>query len=163
MERIGDKSVSKGCYAASLDSTGRGSSRSFLTSEQTDDMIPPDVEHQLRLVGAQLIPATRPDGTPASIQVTGSTLIRKERSAQYFRDQRELQANNAEFWNDYGVFLEERRKFAEAMDAYERAVALDPSNARAILRQKSVTRIGGTRAPRRRYVPPPGHPELGRR
>jgi Tfp pilus assembly protein PilF len=132
LETIGDKSVSKGCYAASLDATGQGSSRSFLTGEEKGDIIPPEVDRQLRLVGAQLIPATKPDGTPASIQVTGSTLVKKERSAQYFREQRKLQGNNADFWNDYGAFLEDRRKFDEAMDAYKRAMALDPSNAWAV-------------------------------
>jgi Tfp pilus assembly protein PilF len=127
METIGDKSVCKACYAASIDATGRGSSQSFLTSEQKDDIIPPDVDQYFRRLGVELKPEIGPDGTPMPIQVVGTTLVKTSRSRKHFREQLKLQPDNPEVWNNYGAFLEDRREFAEAMAAYERAMVLDPS------------------------------------
>jgi Flp pilus assembly protein TadD len=127
LETTGDNSVSKGCYVASLDATGRGSSRSFLTSEVKGDIIPPDVEQYFRRLGVRIIPEVGPDGRPLPLQVVGSTLVKKSGSLNDLREQLRLQPESAELWNDYGVALEEKRKFAQAMAAYERAMVLDPS------------------------------------
>jgi Tfp pilus assembly protein PilF len=126
------KSVSEGCYVASLNATGRGTSQSFFTDEQKTDILPPDVEQYFRRLGVSLKPKIGPDGKPSPIQVVGSTLVKTSRSAKHLREQLKLQPDSAEVWNNYGVFLEDRRQFAEAIAAYERAMVLDPSYAWAI-------------------------------
>jgi Tetratricopeptide repeat len=126
------KIVSEGCYVASLSATGRGSSRPFVTDEQKGDIIPPETEELFRRLGVQLNRGTGPDGRPLPLRVVGSTFVKSSGSREYFRQQFKLQPDNAELWNNYGAFLARQRKFDEAMDAYERALALDPSYAIAI-------------------------------
>jgi TPR repeat len=126
------KRVSEGCYVASLYATGRGSSRPFLTEEQKGDVIPPEIDQLFRRLGIQLRPAIGPNGKPSPIQVVGSTLVATSRSRKYFQEQLKLQPGSAELWNAYGAFLEDRRQFDEAIEAYEHAIELDASNAWAV-------------------------------
>jgi Tfp pilus assembly protein PilF len=124
--------VSAGCYVASLHATGRGSARPFLTEEQTGDFIPPEFQEMFRRAGLQLKPEIGPDGRPLPIRMEGSTSMTGGASPEYFREQFKLQPDSAELWNNYGSFLAGKRKFDEAMDAFEHAMALDASYVTAI-------------------------------
>lgn len=119
--------VSAGCYGASLHATGLGSGRPFLTSEQQGDFISPDFAHMLSRMGLQLNRAIGPDGKPLPIRETGSSVAMTGSSDEYFREQFKLRPDNAELWNNYGSFLVARRRYENAIAAYERSVELDPS------------------------------------
>jgi hypothetical protein len=69
------KTVSAGCYVASLHATGHGSSRPFLPDDQKGDFIPPEVEELVRRMGVGLQRAIGPDGKPAPLIVSGSTSV----------------------------------------------------------------------------------------
>lgn len=84
------KTVSAGCYAASLHATGAGSGRPFLTDEQPGDFISPEFAHMMRRAGIQLNRATGPDGRPLPIREDSSTFARSGASTQYFREQLKL-------------------------------------------------------------------------
>jgi Tfp pilus assembly protein PilF len=123
--------VSAGCYAASLHATGHGSSRAFLTDDQTGDFIPPEVEDLLRRMGISLERATGPDGRPSPLVVPGTSTVMVGGSPEYFRDQLKLQRNNAQLRDNYGVHLVGKGKLDKAMDEFELAKTLDPSYAPA--------------------------------
>jgi Tfp pilus assembly protein PilF len=119
--------VSAGCYTASLHATGLGSGRPFLTNEQQGDFIPPDSAHMLSRMGLQLNRGIGPDGKPLPIREVQSAVAMMGNSDEYFREQFKLRPDNAELWNNYGSFLVARRRYEDAIVAYERSVELDPS------------------------------------
>jgi Tfp pilus assembly protein PilF len=121
------ETVSAGCYAGSLHTTGAGSGRPFLTDEQPGDFISPGFAHMMKRAGIQLNRATGPDGRPLAIREDSATFATSGASPQYFREQLKLRPDSAEVWNNYGSFLNGRRKFDEAIDAFEKACTLDPA------------------------------------
>jgi Tfp pilus assembly protein PilF len=128
----GFQTVSEGCYVASLDATGRGSSRPFLTVDQQGDFIPPDVSELLRQAGLAFRAKTGPDGRPMPIRVVQSASGRINPSARYFQEQLKLQPHNSELWNNYGAWLSAQGRSADAIKAFEEAVRLDPKNVMAV-------------------------------
>jgi hypothetical protein len=126
------KTVSAGCYVASLHATGRGSSRPFLTDDQTGDFIPPEVEELFRRTGISLERATGPDGKPKPLIVSGSTSLMVGGSPEYFREQLKLQPRNAQLRDSHGFYLLSKGKLDEAMNEFELAKTFDPSYAPAI-------------------------------
>lgn len=119
--------VSPGCYTSSLHATGSGSSRPFLTDEQPGDFIPPEFALMMKKLGIRLNRKTGPDGKPMPIRVDQSASGRTGSSPEYFREQLKLQPDNAEIWNNYGSFLVSRRRYDNAISAFEKAHELDPS------------------------------------
>jgi Tfp pilus assembly protein PilF len=119
--------VSAGCHVGSLHATGTGASRAFLTDEQKGDFIPPEISELLKVAGLRITPQLDPHGNATPIRVVGSTVVRAEASPEYFREQFKLRPDSAELWNNYGSYLISRRKFDEAIAAFERALALNPT------------------------------------
>ena len=126
------KTVSTGCYVGTLNATGRGSTRPFLTDDQPGEFIPPEMEALYRRLGIKLNQAIGPDGKPAPVRMVGSTFGSTGSTPQYFREQLKLQPDSAELWNNYGSLLSDRRKPDEAMDVFARAMDLDPTYVTAI-------------------------------
>jgi Flp pilus assembly protein TadD len=121
--------VSEGCYVASLEATGRGSSRPFLTSEQTGDFIPPEMGNLFKRMGIQLKPNIGPDGLPEPIRLVQTASAFSGSSPQYFREQFKLRPDSAELWNNYGAYLARSGKNEDALRAFREAVRLDDSYA----------------------------------
>jgi Tfp pilus assembly protein PilF len=128
----GLQTVSEGCYVASLDATGRGSSRPFLTAEQQRDFVPPEMSETLRQAGLAFRAGTGPDGRPKPIRMVQSASGRINPTAKYFREQLKLQPHNSELWNNYGAWLSAHARSADAIKAFEEAIRLDPKNVMAV-------------------------------
>ena len=120
--------VSEGCNTASLHSTGAGSGKPFLTSEQKGDFISPDFQQMLKTLGLNLNPAIGPDGKPLPIREVQSAVASMGSSYEYFREQFKLKPHDSELWNNYGSFLIARRKYDDAIAAYEKALEFNPEN-----------------------------------
>jgi tetratricopeptide (TPR) repeat protein len=118
--------VSSGCYASSLHVTGAGSGQPFLTDEQKGDFIPRDFAYTLKQLGLQLNPAIGPDGKPMPIRMRQSATGRSGGSREYFREQLKLQPENAEVWNNYGSYLMSLGNRREGLEAFEKALMIDP-------------------------------------
>jgi Tfp pilus assembly protein PilF len=146
--------VSPGCYTSSLHATGSGSSQPFLTDEQQGDFIPPEFALMMKRFGIQFNRKIGPDGQPMPIRMVGSTSGRSGGTPEYFREQLKLQPENAEVWNNYGSFLAGRRHYDEAIEAFEKAHVLDPSNvtASANLAKQVWLRRGDTTQANRLYT-----------
>jgi Tfp pilus assembly protein PilF len=128
----GYQTVSEGCHVASLDATGRGSSRPFLTAEQQGDFIPPHASESLRRAGRAFRAKTGPDGRPMPIRVVQSSSGRINPSVRYFREQLKLQPDSSELWNNYGAWLSGQGRSADAIKAFEEALRLDSKNVMAM-------------------------------
>lgn len=126
-----DLTVSAGCHVASLDATGGGSSRPFLTEEQSGDFIPPEFAEMMRRAGVRLNPKIGPNGLPEPIRMVQSASASMGSSYPYFRMQLKIRPESAEVWNNYGSFLVTKRKLDEAIAAFEQALRLDPAFATA--------------------------------
>jgi tetratricopeptide (TPR) repeat protein len=124
--------VSAGCHVASLHAGGAGSSRPFLTSQQKGDFLPPEFAATLKRIGLQLNPAKGPDGHRQPIRVLQSASGRYDPSERYFREQFRLSPNSSELFNNLGAYRLSQGKFDEAIDAFQRAAELDPTNAMAL-------------------------------
>jgi len=127
-----DETVSPGCYTASLHATGAGSGRPFLTDEQQWDFIRPEVAEMLKRTGVRLVPKMGPDGRPMPIRERGFASARTGASPEYFREQLKLRPDSTEVWNNYGAFLWGRRQPEKAIEAFQKAIELDRSNATAL-------------------------------
>jgi len=123
----GTNTISRGCYTASLHVTGQGSSRPFLTDEQTGDFIPPEFASMMDRLGVRFNRKIGPDGKPMPIRMVQSASARTGASPEYFREQLKLQPENAEIWNNYGSYLAGRGQYANAISAFEKAHELNPS------------------------------------
>jgi Tfp pilus assembly protein PilF len=124
--------VSPGCYVASLHATGQRSARPFLTAEQQGDFIPPEFAEQLKRSGLRLNRKIGPDGRPMPIRMVGSSSARAGGSPENFREQFKLRPNDAELWNNYGAFLWGRKRYEESVEAFQKAVDLNPNYSTAL-------------------------------
>jgi hypothetical protein len=122
--------VSRGCYTATQLATGHGQTQPFLV-EQVGYFNPPEFEELFKLFGLVLIPKTLPDGTPAPIQLDASSSARYHASPEFFREQFKLRPDDSELWNNYGVYEQGHGRIDKAVEAYEKALELDPQNAHA--------------------------------
>lgn len=122
--------VSRGCYTATQLATGHGQTQPFLV-EQVGYFNPPEFEELFKLLGLVLIPKTLPDGTPAPIQMGSSSSVRYHASPEFFREQFKLRPDDSELWNNYGVYEQGHGRIDKAIEAFERALELDPQNSHA--------------------------------
>lgn len=123
-------SVSEGCYAATQLATGHGQTQPFLV-EQEGYFNPPNMEELLKRAGVVLIPKTLPDGSPAPIQMDSSSSVSYRPSPEYFREQFKLRPDDSELWNNFGVYEQGHGRIDKAIEAYEKALELDPENRHA--------------------------------
>jgi hypothetical protein len=122
--------VSRGCYTATQLATGHGQTQPFLI-EQVGYFNPPEIEELFKHLGLVLISKTMPDGTPAPIQLDASSSFRYHPSPEFFREQFKLRPDDSELWNNYGVYEQGHGRIDKAVEAYEKALELDPQNAHA--------------------------------
>jgi Flp pilus assembly protein TadD len=132
VSRRTNDTVSIGCYTASLHATGTGSSQSFLTDEQSGSFIPPETTELWNRLGLRFNPQIGPDGRSVPVRLVQSGSVVIGASPEYFREQFKLQSGNAELWNNYGNFLRGRRHSEKAIEAYRKAIELNPAYAIAL-------------------------------
>ncbi|BAL86014.1 hypothetical protein AMIS_7940 [Actinoplanes missouriensis 431] len=130
--RYGSGTVSEGCYVASIDATGRGTSRPFLTDQQKGDFITPEMAQILGQAGLSIRPAIDTDGRHKPVRLIQSASGSYNPSANYFREQFKLQPANSELWNNYGAWLNSKGMTPQAKEAFRRAIELDPRNTTAL-------------------------------
>jgi Tfp pilus assembly protein PilF len=127
-ERAAGPQVSRGCYVASRLADGSGTARPYLTDEQTGDFILPETSELLTRMGIQLNPALDEHGNPQPIRMDTASYARFDMTAGFFKRELPKRPNDAELWNNYGVFLNNGGHLVEAEAAFRRAFELDPSS-----------------------------------
>jgi Tfp pilus assembly protein PilF len=132
VSRRANDTVSIGCYTASLHATGTGSTQPFLTDEQPGSFIPPETAELWNRLGLRFDPQIGADGRPVPMKLIQSGSVTIGSSPEYFREQLKLQPDNADLWNNYGNFLKGRRQPEKAIEAYQKAIDLNPSHAIAL-------------------------------
>jgi Tfp pilus assembly protein PilF len=126
-----DRTVSRGCYVASRLSGGTGTAQPYLEAEQAGDFIPPDAKEVFQRTGIDLVPKTDAQGNPQPIRVVQEIFASLDMSDGYFKRELTKRPDDAELWGNYGVFLQCRRRTAQAEAAFRRAEELDPASIRA--------------------------------
>lgn len=117
--------ISEGSFTSSMDAVGRGSSQPFLTDAQEGDFIPPEFAAVLRSMNLEMRPRLDEDGNPMPIRMVGSTSFYHTPSAEFHARLLRERPNDPEVWNNYGAWLNSKRKATEAASAFERAIELD--------------------------------------
>jgi tetratricopeptide (TPR) repeat protein len=121
------KRVSPGCCVASLHAKGAGSSQPSRTEEQKGDFIPPESALMMKRAGIKVQPRLGSDNRLMPVRMDQGASARAGPSFEYFHEQLRRGPDSAEAWNNYGSFLISRRRWDEAIMAYEKAIVLDPS------------------------------------
>jgi len=124
--------IGQGCYTAALHATGHGTSVPFIADEQGGDFIPPETALMMKRLGLKLNPKLDSSGRPMPIRVVQGASVLVGSSPEYFREQLKLRPESPEVWNNYGVFLLGRHRWADAIQAFEKAISLDPDYAAAL-------------------------------
>lgn len=124
--------VSPGCYVASLHAAGAGSSQPSLTEERKGDFIPPEFALMAKFAGTKPWPGLGSGYRPMPVRTDHGASARAGVSFEYFREQLALRPDSPVIWNNYGSFLSRRRRWDEAIMAYEKAITLNPSYATAL-------------------------------
>jgi Tfp pilus assembly protein PilF len=121
--------VSRGSYVASVSASGKGRARPSLTSEQEGDFIPPEIAELLKRTGIEIQRALDPSGNPMPLRVVEylPTRFPLATDASFERELRR-EPENAELWNNYGVFLHRRGDLAKAEVAFRRALEIAPED-----------------------------------
>ena len=130
--KAGDDSVSPGCYVGSVHATGQGTRRPFLTDEQEGDFIPPEAEQTFKLLESRLGRKIDAFGRPMPIRMVQEAVAISPGTDKGRREQLKLRPDSAEVWNNFGSSLANRRRWDEAIDAYEKALSLDPAYVHAL-------------------------------
>lgn len=130
--KAGDDSISPGCYVGSVHATGQGTRRPFLTDEQEGDFIPPEAEQTFKLLESRLGRKVDAFGRPMPIRMVQEAVAISPGTDKGRREQLKLRPDSAEVWNNYGISLANRRQWNEAIDAYEKALSLDPDYVHAL-------------------------------
>jgi tetratricopeptide (TPR) repeat protein len=124
--------ISEGCNTGSLHTSGSGESTPFLTDAQGGDFIPPETAAMLTRAGLELKAGTDAAGRPTPVRVVGSTTKRYNPSHDYFKREFERDPENAQTWNNYGSWLVTLGRLVEAMDAWRRALEIEPNRIDAL-------------------------------
>lgn len=130
--KAGDDSVSPGCYVGSVHATGQGTRRPFLTDEQEGDFIPPEAEQTFKLLESRLGRKIDAFGRPMPIRMVQEAVAFSPGTDKGRREQLKLRPDSAELWNNFGSSLANRRRWNEAIDAYGKALSLDPAYVNAL-------------------------------
>jgi len=130
--KAGDDSISPGCYVASAHATGQGTRRPFLTDEQEGDFIPPEAEQTFKLLESRLSRKVDAFGRPMPIRMVQEAVATSPGTDKGRREQLKLRPDSAEVWNSYGASLANQRRWNEAINAYEKALSLDPAYVHAL-------------------------------
>jgi tetratricopeptide (TPR) repeat protein len=136
----GQDTISPGCYVGSLHATGKGAMRPFLTDEEQGDFIPPESEALLKkLLESQFSRKIDAFGRPMPIRMVQSASATSGGSIESLNEQLKLRPNDPEVWNNKGSAHVSQRQWDEAIRAFEKAIALNPSYTTALANLAKVT------------------------
>jgi tetratricopeptide (TPR) repeat protein len=129
----GQDTISPGCYVGSLHATGKGATRPFLTDEEQGDFIPPESEAVFKkLLESHFSRKIDAFGRPMPIRMVQSASATGGGSIESLNEQLKLRPNDPEVWNNKGSAHVSQRQWDEAIGAFEKAIALNPSYATAL-------------------------------